>query len=82
VARGLFGADEVNRLRDHIMALRRRGPYEPDVVGVQPGSRDPLRRYEHLLVDVEMSARALTSRLKQACTARELNSARLPANTH
>lgn len=48
VARGLFGADEVERLREHYMVLRRRGSYEGDVVGVQPRSRDPLRRYPRM----------------------------------
>ena len=48
LARGLFGADEVERLREHYMALRRRGSYPGDVVGVQADSRDPLRRYPRM----------------------------------
>ncbi|ADB34897.1 Phytanoyl-CoA dioxygenase [Kribbella flavida DSM 17836] len=48
VVRGLFGADEVERLRDHYMELRRRGSYEGDLVGVAPTSRDPLRRYPRM----------------------------------
>jgi phytanoyl-CoA hydroxylase len=48
VARRLFYTDEVDRLRDHFMALRRRGSYPHDVVGVEPTSRDPLRRYPRM----------------------------------
>ena len=48
VARGVFQADEVDGLRDHFMSLRRHGSYEHDVVGVRPGSRDPLRRYPRM----------------------------------
>jgi phytanoyl-CoA hydroxylase len=48
LVRGLFGTDEVERLRDHYMDLRERGSYEGDVVGVQSNSRDPLRRYPRM----------------------------------
>jgi hypothetical protein len=48
LVRGLFGMDEVDRLRDHYMVLRRHGSYPGDVVGVQPTSRDPLRRYPRM----------------------------------
>lgn len=48
VARGLFDQIEVVRLREHYMALRRRGSYKDDVVGVKPNSRDPLRRYPRM----------------------------------
>ncbi len=48
VADGLFGADEVARLRGHVMALRRRRSYPDDLVGVEPTSRDPLRRYPRM----------------------------------
>lgn len=48
VAAGLFGAEEVGRLRDHYMTLRRRGSYPGDLVGVQANSRDPLRRYPRM----------------------------------
>jgi phytanoyl-CoA hydroxylase len=48
VACGLFAAGEVDRLRTHFMALRRRGSYPHDLVGVQPTSRDPLRRYPRM----------------------------------
>jgi phytanoyl-CoA hydroxylase len=48
VARSVFGAGEVGRLRAHFMMLRRRGPHPLDLVGVRPGSRDPLRRYPRM----------------------------------
>jgi phytanoyl-CoA hydroxylase len=48
VARGVFPAEEVERLREHYMTLRRRGSYENDVVGVEPSSRDPLKRYPRM----------------------------------
>jgi phytanoyl-CoA hydroxylase len=48
VARGLFGTDEVARLREHFMTLRRRGSHEHDLVGAEPTSRDPLRRYPRM----------------------------------
>jgi phytanoyl-CoA hydroxylase len=48
VARGLFTPAEVDDLRAHYMTLRRRGSYDGDVVGVNPASRDPLRRYPRM----------------------------------
>jgi ectoine hydroxylase-related dioxygenase (phytanoyl-CoA dioxygenase family) len=48
VARNVFDAGEADRLRDHFTTLRRRGSYEHDLVGVQPGGRDPLRRYPRM----------------------------------
>jgi phytanoyl-CoA hydroxylase len=48
VVRSMFDAEEVERLRDHYMALRRRGTYPDDLVGVEPTSRDPLRRYPRM----------------------------------
>jgi ectoine hydroxylase-related dioxygenase (phytanoyl-CoA dioxygenase family) len=48
VARRVFDVGEVDRLRDHFMTLRRRGSYEHDLIGVQPGGRDPLRRYPRM----------------------------------
>lgn len=48
VSRGLFGTAEVDRLREHYMALRRRGSYEHDLVGAEARSRDPLRRYPRM----------------------------------
>jgi len=48
VARAVFGAGEVERLREHFMTLRRRGSYEHDLVGLRPADRDPLRRYPRM----------------------------------
>lgn len=48
VARGVFPAGEVERLREHYMTLRRRGSYEKDLVGVDVTSRDPLKRYPRM----------------------------------
>jgi hypothetical protein len=48
VARVLFAPPEVEHLRDHFMTVRRRGSYAGDLVGVQPDSRDPLRRYPRM----------------------------------
>jgi phytanoyl-CoA hydroxylase len=48
VARGLFTPAEVEDLREHYMTLRRRGSYDGDVIGVNPASRDPLRRYPRM----------------------------------
>jgi phytanoyl-CoA hydroxylase len=39
---------DVDALREHFMVLRRRGSYPGDLIGVQPGSRDPLRRYPRM----------------------------------
>ena len=48
VAAGLFTSAEVDDLREQYMSLRRRGSYENDLVGVNPTSRDPLRRYPRM----------------------------------
>lgn len=48
VVRGLFAPEAVDRLREHFMALRRRGSYPHDLVGVEPDSRDPLPRYPRM----------------------------------
>lgn len=48
LVRGLFGADEVDRLRDHYMELRHRGAHPGDFAGLQGDSRDPLRRYPRM----------------------------------
>lgn len=48
LVRGLFAADEVERLREHYMVLRTRGSYAGDDSGVQDGARDPLRRYPRM----------------------------------
>jgi phytanoyl-CoA hydroxylase len=44
----MFGPDEVEALREHYMALRGRGRLPDDLVGVRPGSRDPLKRYPRM----------------------------------
>jgi len=48
VSRAVFGPAEVDALREHFMALRRRGSHPGDLVGVAAGSRDPLRRYPRM----------------------------------
>ena len=48
VARGLFDLEEVDRLLDHFMDLRRRGAYADDLAGVPADRRDPLRRYPRM----------------------------------
>ncbi len=48
VVRGVFPPDEVERLREHFMTLRRRGSRDLDYVGVDAGSRDPLKRYPRM----------------------------------
>lgn len=48
LVRGLFAAEEVERLREHYMVLRHRGSYAGDDAGVQGTSRDPLRRYPRM----------------------------------
>jgi phytanoyl-CoA hydroxylase len=45
VARGLFGGDEASALCAHFMRLREAGEYPGDIVGADPSSGDPLRRY-------------------------------------
>jgi hypothetical protein len=49
LARGLFGAAEVTRLRDHYMALRAAGSYPGDFGGVDPASNDPLKRFPRMI---------------------------------
>jgi phytanoyl-CoA hydroxylase len=49
VARGLFTADEAAFWRDYFMRLREAGPYPGDVVGVDPTSNDPLKRYPRMI---------------------------------
>ncbi|WP_405061833.1 phytanoyl-CoA dioxygenase family protein [Kribbella sp. NBC_01505] len=48
LVRGLFSADEAERLREHYMVLRHRGSYDNDESGVRSGDRDPLRRYPRM----------------------------------
>jgi phytanoyl-CoA hydroxylase len=49
VARGLFGVEDTAFLRDHFMRRREAGSYPGDVVGVEPGSDDPLKRYPRMI---------------------------------
>jgi phytanoyl-CoA hydroxylase len=49
VARRLFSADETVFLRDYFMRLREAGEYPGDVVGVDPTSADPLKRYPRMI---------------------------------
>ena len=49
VARGLFDAEETTFLRRHFMRLREAGSYPGDVVGVEPDSDDPLKRYPRMI---------------------------------
>jgi len=46
--RAVFDQDEVARLREHFMQLRRRGSYAEDLVGVDNTAHDPLRRYPRM----------------------------------
>jgi len=48
LVRGLFDADEAERLCEHYMTLRKRGSYDNDEAGVNSSSRDPLRRYPRM----------------------------------
>ncbi|HET9224368.1 MAG TPA: phytanoyl-CoA dioxygenase family protein [Roseiflexaceae bacterium] len=49
VVEGLFDQDEVARYREHFMTLRRHGAYPGDLVGADPGSNDPLKRYPRMI---------------------------------
>jgi phytanoyl-CoA hydroxylase len=49
VARGLFDTEEAAFWRDHFMRLRETGAYPGDVVGVDPRSHDPLRKYPRMI---------------------------------
>jgi phytanoyl-CoA hydroxylase len=49
VVRGLFDTAEAAALRDHFMRLREAGAYPGDVVGVDPGADDPLKRYPRMI---------------------------------
>jgi phytanoyl-CoA hydroxylase len=49
VARGLFDREEAGSLRDHFMRLRQAGAYPGDLVGADPSSDDPLRRYPRMI---------------------------------
>ena len=49
IARGLFRADEVERLRAHYMALRESGPQPLDYAGEDLQAADPLKRYPRMI---------------------------------
>jgi ectoine hydroxylase-related dioxygenase (phytanoyl-CoA dioxygenase family) len=49
VARGFFHREEAAFARDHFMRLREAGAYPGDVVGVDPSSDDPLRKYPRMI---------------------------------
>jgi phytanoyl-CoA hydroxylase len=49
VAHRLYDSEETAFLRDHFMRLREAGSYPGDVVGVEPGSDDPLKRYPRMI---------------------------------
>jgi phytanoyl-CoA hydroxylase len=49
VARGLFDPGETAFLLDHFTRLREVGAYPGDVVGVEPTSDDPLKRYPRMI---------------------------------
>jgi phytanoyl-CoA hydroxylase len=49
VVEGLFDQNEVARYRDHYMTLRRHGAYPGDMVGADPASNDPLKRYPRMI---------------------------------
>ncbi|TDW89153.1 phytanoyl-CoA dioxygenase family protein [Kribbella sp. VKM Ac-2566] len=48
LVRGLFSTDEAERLRDHYMDVRRRGPQAHDFAGHTSTDRDPLKRYPRM----------------------------------
>jgi phytanoyl-CoA hydroxylase len=49
IARGLFDADEATFWRDYFMHLRETGSYPGDVIGVDPTSDDPLKKYPRMI---------------------------------
>ena len=49
VARGLFDADEAAFWRDYFTRLREAGAYPGDVIGVDPTSNDPLKKYPRMI---------------------------------
>ncbi|NIK56721.1 phytanoyl-CoA dioxygenase family protein [Kribbella shirazensis] len=48
LVRGLFSADEAERLREHYMEVRHRGPRAHDFAGHTSTDRDPLKRYPRM----------------------------------
>jgi phytanoyl-CoA hydroxylase len=49
VAHGLFDSGETTFCRDYFTRLREAGAYPGDVVGVDPASDDPLKRYPRMI---------------------------------
>jgi phytanoyl-CoA hydroxylase len=49
VTRGLFDADEAAFWREYFMRLREAGSYPGDLVGAEPTSNDPLKRYPRMI---------------------------------
>src|SRR5262245_44011236 len=49
VVEDLFAPDEIARYREHYMTLRRHGSYPGDLVGADPASNDPLKRYPRMI---------------------------------
>jgi len=49
VVEELFNQHEVEQYREHYMTLRRYGSYPGDLVGVDPQSHDPLKRYPRMI---------------------------------
>ncbi|MEU4191231.1 phytanoyl-CoA dioxygenase family protein [Kribbella sp. NPDC026611] len=48
LVRGLFSVDEAERLREHYMEARQRGPQAHDFAGLDSTDRDPLKRYPRM----------------------------------
>ncbi|MES2464633.1 MAG: phytanoyl-CoA dioxygenase family protein [Armatimonadota bacterium] len=73
VVRGLFDREEVIALREHYMTLRANGAYPGDMVGVEPTSDDPLKRFPRMIHmhrwDDTSLDWALDSRLRDSLTA-------------
>ena len=49
IARGLFGAEEVQSYQEHFMQMRAAGTYPGDFAGVDLQSSDPLKRYPRMI---------------------------------
>jgi phytanoyl-CoA hydroxylase len=73
VAPAVFPRNEVDELCEHYMTLRRHGSYPGDLVGVEPTSHDPLKRYPRMAQMHRWDARTLQwlldARLREWLTA-------------
>jgi hypothetical protein len=49
IVSGLFRPSEVDAYREHFMTLRKHGTYPGDLVGVDPTSNDPLKRFPRMI---------------------------------